>query len=80
VVLLLRILYILKDILRGSSRILNMLQVMVFLPRKRRRSIKQLQSLLKQVKILIVFLFLMLKPKMVMLLIKKKLKRTRKAR
>jgi hypothetical protein len=45
VVLLLRILYILKDILRGSSRILNMLQVMVFFPRKRRRSIKQLQNL-----------------------------------
>jgi hypothetical protein len=39
VALLLRILYILKDILRGSSRILNVLQVMVFLPRKRRRSI-----------------------------------------
>jgi hypothetical protein len=79
VVLLLRIPYILKDILRGSSRILNMLQVMIFLPRRRRRSIKRLQNLLKQVKILIVFLFLMLKSKVVMLLIKKKLKRNQKS-
>jgi hypothetical protein len=78
-VLLLRILYILKDILRGSSRILNELQVMVFLPRKRRRSIKQLQNLPKQVKILIVFLFLMPKRKVVMLLIKKKLRRNQKS-
>jgi hypothetical protein len=46
--------------------------------RKKRRSIKQLQNLLKQVKILIVFLFLMLKPKVVMLLIKKKLRRNQK--
>jgi hypothetical protein len=52
---------------------------MVFLPRRRRRSIKQLQSLPKQVKILIVFLFLMLKPKVVMLLINKKLKRNQKS-
>jgi hypothetical protein len=78
VVLLLRILYILKDMLSGSSRILNVLQVMIFLPRKR-RSIKQLQNLPEQVKILIVFLFLMLKPKVVMLLIKKKLKRNLKS-
>jgi hypothetical protein len=77
VVLLLKIPYILKDILRGSSRILNVLQVMVFLPR--RRSIKQLQNLLKQVRILIVFLFLMLKLKVVMLLIKKKLKRNHRS-
>jgi hypothetical protein len=79
VVLLLRILYILKDRLSGSSRILNVLQVIIFLPRKRRRSIKQLHNLLEQVKILIVFLFLMLKPKVVMLLIKKKLKRNLKS-
>jgi hypothetical protein len=78
-VLLLRILYILKDILRVSSRILNILQVMIFLPRSRRRNIKRLQNLLKQVKILIVFLFLMLKPKVVILLIKKKLKRNQKS-
>jgi hypothetical protein len=32
--------YNLKDILRGSSKILNVLQVMIFLPRRRRRSIK----------------------------------------
>jgi hypothetical protein len=33
--------YILKDILRGSSKILNALQEMIFLPRtRRRRSIK----------------------------------------
>jgi hypothetical protein len=51
---------------------------MVSLPRKRRRNIKGLQNLPKQVKILIVFLFLMLKPKVVMLLIKKKLKRNQK--
>jgi hypothetical protein len=75
VVLLLRILYILKDILRGSNRILNVLQVMVLFSGKRRRSIKQLQNLLKQVRILIVFIFLMLKLKAVMLLIKKKLRR-----
>jgi hypothetical protein len=31
-----------EDILRGSNMILNMLQVMVFLPRKRRRNIKWL--------------------------------------
>jgi hypothetical protein len=37
--------YILKDILRGSSKILSVLQVMIFLPRRRRRrSIKQLQN------------------------------------
>jgi hypothetical protein len=79
VVLLLRIPYILKDILRGSSRILNVLQVMIFLPRRRRRSIKRLQNLLKQVKILIVLLFPMLKTKVVILLIKKKLKRNQKS-
>jgi hypothetical protein len=39
--------YILKDILRGSSKILNAIQEMIFLPRRRRRSIKQLQNLLK---------------------------------
>jgi hypothetical protein len=78
-VLLLRILYILKDILKGSSRILNVMQVMVLFLRKRRRSIKQLQNLPKQVRILIVFLFLMLKPKAVMLLIKKKLRRNQKS-
>jgi hypothetical protein len=79
VVLLLRILYILKDILRGLSRILNVLQVMVLFPRKRRRSIKQLQNLPKQVRILIVFSFLMLKLKVVMLLINKKLRRNQKS-
>jgi hypothetical protein len=52
---------------------------MIFLPRRRRRSIKQLQNPLKQVRILIVFLFLMLKPKAVMLPIKKKLKRNQKS-
>jgi hypothetical protein len=67
--------YILKDILRGSNKILSALKEMIFLPRRRRRSIKQLQNPLKQVKILIVFLFLMLKLNQVMLLIKKKLKR-----
>jgi hypothetical protein len=36
--------YILKDILRGSSKILNALQVMIFFPRRRRRSLKQLQN------------------------------------
>jgi hypothetical protein len=70
---------ILKDILRGSNRILNVLQVMVLFPGKRRRSIKQLQNLLNQVRILIVFLFLMLKLKAVMLLIKKKLRRNQKS-
>jgi hypothetical protein len=70
--------YILKDILKGSSKILNALQEMIFLP-KRRRSIKQLQNLLKQVKILIVFLFLMLKLNQVMLPIKKTLKRNQKS-
>jgi hypothetical protein len=45
---------------------------------KKKKSIKQLQNLLKQVRILIVFLFLMLKPKAVMLLIKKKLRRNQK--
>jgi hypothetical protein len=80
VVLQLKIPYILKGILRGSSKILNVLQVMVFLPRRRRRrSIKQLQNLSKQVKILTVFLFLMLKLKVVMLPIKKKLKRNQKS-
>jgi hypothetical protein len=68
-----------KDILRGSNMILNVLQVMVLFPGKRRRSIKQLQDLLKQVRILIVFLFLMLKLKAVMLLIKKKLRRKQKS-
>jgi hypothetical protein len=48
------------------------------LPGKRRRSIKQLQNLLNQVRILIVFLFLMLKLKAVMLLIKKKLRTNQK--
>jgi hypothetical protein len=44
-VLLLRTPYILKDILRGSSKILNALQEMIVLPRRRRRiSIKQLQN------------------------------------
>jgi hypothetical protein len=62
---------------RGSSKILNALQEMIFLPRI--RSIKQLQNLSKQVKILIVFLFLMLKPKVVMLPIKTKLKRNQKS-
>jgi hypothetical protein len=71
--------YILKDILRGSSKILSALQVMIFLPRRRRRSIKQLQNPMKQVKILIVFLFLMLKLHQVMLSIKKKLKRNQKS-
>jgi hypothetical protein len=52
---------------------------MVLLPRKRKRSIKQLQNLPKQVRILIVFLFLMLKLKAVMLLIKKKLRRNQKS-
>jgi hypothetical protein len=49
VVLLLKIPYILKGILRGLSRILNVLEVMVILPRRsrRRRSTKQLQNLLK---------------------------------
>jgi hypothetical protein len=70
--------YILKDTLRGSSKILNTLQVMIFLPRRRRRGIKQLQNPLKQVKILIVFLFLTLKLNQVMLPIKKKLKRNQK--
>jgi hypothetical protein len=51
---------------------------MIFLPRKRRRSIKQLQNPLKQVKILIVFLFLIVKLNQVMLPIKKKLKRNQK--
>jgi hypothetical protein len=51
---------------------------MIFLPRRRRRRIKQLQNPLKQVKILIVFLFLMLKLNQVMLSIKKKLKRNQK--
>jgi hypothetical protein len=37
VVLLLKIPYILKGILRESSKILNVLQVMVILPRRRRR-------------------------------------------
>jgi hypothetical protein len=32
--------YILKDILRGSNKILNTLQEMIFLPRRRRKSIK----------------------------------------
>jgi hypothetical protein len=77
-VLLLKTPYILKDILRGSSKILNALQEMIFLPRRRRRSIKQLQNPLKQVKILTLFLFLMLKLNQVMLLIKKKLKRNQK--
>jgi hypothetical protein len=79
VVLLLKIPYILKGILRESSRILNVLQVIVIPPRRRRRSTKQLRNLLKQVRILIVFLFLMLKPKEVILLIKKKLKRDQKS-
>jgi hypothetical protein len=79
VVLLLKIPYILKGILRGSSKILNVLQVMVFLSRRRRRSTKQLQNLLKRVRTLIVFLFLMLEPKVVMLPIKKKLKRNQKS-
>jgi hypothetical protein len=72
--------YILKDTLRGSSKILNALQEMIFLPRRRRRrrSIKQLQNPLMQVKILKVFLFLMLKLNQVMLSIKKKLKRNQK--
>jgi hypothetical protein len=70
--------YIMKDIQRGSNKILNALQVMIFLPRRRRRSIKQLQNPLKQVKILIVFLFLMLKLNQVMPPIKKKLKRNQK--
>jgi hypothetical protein len=78
-VLLLKIPHILKGILRGSSKILNVLQVMVILPRRRRRSTKQLRNFLKQVRILIVFLFLMLKPKVVMLLIKKKLKKNQKS-
>jgi hypothetical protein len=77
-VLLLKTPYILKGILRGSSKIINALQVMIFLPRRRRRSIKQLHNPLKQVKILIVFLFLMLKLNQVMLPIKKKLKRNQK--
>jgi hypothetical protein len=38
--LLLKIPYILKGILRESSRILNVLQVIVILPRRRRRSTK----------------------------------------
>jgi hypothetical protein len=64
---------------QGSSKILNKLQEMIFLlRRRRRRSIKQLHNPLKQVKILIVFLFLMLKLNQVMLLIKKKLKRNQK--
>jgi hypothetical protein len=71
--------YILKDILRGSSKILNALQEMIFLPRRRRRSIKQLQNPLRQVKILTVFLFLMLKLNQEMLPIKKKLKRNHKS-
>jgi hypothetical protein len=79
VVLLLKIPYILNGILRESRRILNMLQVIVILPRRRRGSTKKLRNLLKQVRILIVFLFLMLKPKVVMLLIKKKLKRNQKS-
>jgi hypothetical protein len=77
VVLLLKIHYILKDILRGSSKILNTLQMMIFLLR-RRRSIKQPQNHLMQVKILTVFLFLMLKLNQEMLPIKKKLKRNQK--
>jgi hypothetical protein len=75
---LLKIHYILKDILRGSSKILNVLQVMIFLLRRRRRSIKQLQKHPMQVKILTVFLFLMLKLNQEMLPIKKKLKRNLK--
>jgi hypothetical protein len=67
-----------KDILRGSSKILNALQVMIFLPSRRRRSIKQLQNPLGQVKILILFLFLMLKLNQVRLPIKKKLKKNQK--
>jgi hypothetical protein len=51
---------------------------MIFLPRRRRRSIKQLQNHLMQVKILTVFLFLMLKLNRVMLPIKKKLKKNQK--
>jgi hypothetical protein len=47
VVLLLKIPYILKGILRESSKILNELQVMVILPRRRRRSTKQSWNLLK---------------------------------
>jgi hypothetical protein len=62
VVLLLKTHYILKDTLRGLNKILSTLQVMIFLPRRRRRrSIKQMQNPLMQVKILTVFLFLMLK-------------------
>ena len=71
--------YILKDILRGSSKILSAFQEMIFLPRRRRRNIKQLQNPLEQVNILIVFLFLMLKLNQVMLPIKKKLKRNQKS-
>jgi hypothetical protein len=55
------------------------MNITIFLPRKRRRrSIKQLHNPLKQVKILTVFLFLMLKLNQVMLPIKKKLKRNQK--
>jgi hypothetical protein len=78
VVLLLKTHCILKDILRGLSKILNELQVMIFLlkrrrRRRRRRSIKQPQNRLMQVKILTVFLFLMLKLNQEMLPIKKKI-------
>jgi hypothetical protein len=41
VVLLLKILYILKGILRESSRILNMLKVIVILPRRRKKKHKE---------------------------------------
>jgi hypothetical protein len=60
----------------GAKKIIDTFETyQIFLLRRRRRSIKQLQNLLKQVKIQIVFLFLMLKLNQVMLLIKKKLKR-----
>jgi hypothetical protein len=49
------------------------------IPSKKKKKHKQLQSLPKQVKILIVFLSLMLKLKVVMLPIKKKLKRNQKS-
>jgi hypothetical protein len=52
---------------------------MVLFPGKKRRSIHELQNLLNQVRILIVFLFVMLKLKAVMLLIKKKLRRNQKS-
>src|SRR4051812_42693167 len=76
-----KILYILRDIQIGLSKIPKEPMILGLILRKRRRNIELLQNLLSTLKILIVYLSLMLKPKVVMitmLLIKKEIEENSK--